>query len=187
MSALIDINYNQSIINDSLPFPESLTSSRSRVTASMSLYVLVIWPTRSAHKTARNKNDHVTTDATSLPNKVWPGSALLGLIPEKSPKLCGVRGQGSTNHCKVLTLHMCVCVHVCVHIRTCTLGGVAEGKALEWKGVWPHIRSSNQSGSAAQWVIYKPPERALGSRPHFLYRPSGSFPKQFLVLIIKQS
>lgn len=34
----------------------------------MSLYVLVIWPTRSAHKTARNKNDHVTTDATSLPN-----------------------------------------------------------------------------------------------------------------------
>lgn len=28
-----------------------LTSSRRRVTASMSLYVLVIWPTRSAHKT----------------------------------------------------------------------------------------------------------------------------------------
>ncbi len=31
-------------------FPR-LTSSRRRVTASMSLYVLVIWPTRSAHRT----------------------------------------------------------------------------------------------------------------------------------------
>lgn len=135
MSALSNINYNQSSINDSLPFPESLTSSRSRVTASMSLYVLVIWPTRSAHKTARNKNDHVTTDATSLPDKVWPGSALLGLIPEKSPKLCGVRGQGSTNYCKVLTLHsVCACVraHPHVHTRGCCWGqgaGVERGLA----------------------------------------------------------
>lgn len=34
--------------------PQTLTSSRSLVTASMSLYVLVIWPTLSAHRTARD-------------------------------------------------------------------------------------------------------------------------------------
>lgn len=142
MSALININYNQSIINDSLPFPESLTSSRSRVTASMSLYVLVIWPTRSAHKTARNKNDHVTTDATSLPDKVWPGSALLGLIPEKSPKLCGVREQGSTNHCKVLTLHMCVCMCACTSARAHS--GVLL-RARRWSGKGSGFISGQQT------------------------------------------
>ena len=91
-------------------------------------------------------------------------------VPEKRFKLWG---EGAGVYYSLQSLDAaCVCVCACVHIRTCTLGGGAEGRALEWKGVWPHIRSANQSGSAAQQLRYEPSERSRGSRTHSLCRPN---------------
>jgi hypothetical protein len=46
--------------------PQTLTSSRSLVTASMSLYVLVIWPTLSAHRTARDRKGSEIANSREL-------------------------------------------------------------------------------------------------------------------------
>lgn len=154
-----DVRYNQcklQSVNHKWLFasPETLTSSRSRVTASMSLYVLVIWPTLSAHKTARNKSGNEllmsqTCQTNNPSNKAdfksclcvgHKGSpVLLGSshtvlsttgfhFPVPGKSLRGLRGAGNFQSCKVLTL--CACV-VCSHARARALSRGTEDQALE--------------------------------------------------------
>ena len=113
----------------------------------MSLYVLVIWPTLSAHKTAKNKSGNETT-ITNRPNK-WPpktggpqivpvdqtqrvvGFAVFNphcaehhciSFPGKSPK---EDWEGVTSN--PARVWHCVCVCVCVFVCVCVC---ARARAL---------------------------------------------------------